>query len=380
MPATLPSAKPRVVSKPVRVCFVIDQLGRAGTETQLIALIRALDRARVQPHLCLLNGNDDISRSLEPTNCPTLRLGIQSLLRPASLRAARQLGQFWRRQRIDIVQTYFLDSTYFGALVAKLCGIRRIIRVRNNLGYWMQGAHRYLARLMGKVTDITLTNSASGKQAVMEMDKLAAEKVAVLENGVDLERFPPNAPPDLARSIVRVGAVGNLRPVKNIDGLIRVAALLRGRYGKLRFEVAGEGDQRSDLERLIVDKGVQDIFQLRGSVSDVPGFLARQDIAVLCSHSEGMSNALLEYMAAGRAIVATDVGSNAQLIENGVHGLIVPPRNDEALASAIADLLEHPENAVAMAAAARRRVEVLYSREAMVRRFEDFYEKLLTDR
>ncbi len=237
-------------------------------------LIRSLSRDRVRPYLCLLNGEDELSRSLEPGDCPVLRLGIRSLLRPSALGAVRRLGKFWRTHRIDIVQTYFLDSTYFGAIVAKLCGIRRIVRVRNNLGYWMQGTHRHLARWMGKLTDITLTNCDDGKQAVIAMDRLTSEKVAVLENGVDLDRFPLTSPPDLTRNTVRIGAVGNLRPVKNIDGLIRVAAQLCRRYERLRFEVAGEGEQRADLERSIAERGLQDIFHLRGSVGDVPGFLA----------------------------------------------------------------------------------------------------------
>ena len=361
----------------MRVCFVIDQLSRAGTETQLSALIRSLSRNRVQPFLCLLNGTDETSRSLEPEDCPTLRLGVRSLLRPAALLAARRLSQFWRKNRIDIVQTYFLDSTYFGAIVAKLCGIRRIIRVRNNLGYWITGKHRHLARWMGRLTDVTLTNSDHGKQAIVEMDGLAPEKVAILENGVDLERFPIGPAPDLTRPIVRVGAVANLRPVKNIDGLIRAVALLRPRYPQLRFEVAGDGEQAAELDRLITELGLQETFRLCGSVSDVPGFLARLDVAVLGSHSEGMSNALLEYMAAGRAIVATDVGANRRLVEDGKHGIIVAPKADAHLAAGIARLLDDPPAAATMARCARQRVETQYSREAMVRRFEAFYEEVL---
>jgi glycosyltransferase involved in cell wall biosynthesis len=357
----------------VRVCFMIDRLSRAGTETQLLALIRSLDRQRVIPHLVLLDGEDELSHSLEPDDCPTLRLGLQSLIGRATLPAIACLARFWRKHRIEILQTYFLDSTYFGVPLAKLSGIRKVIRVRNNLGYWMTDNHRRLGRWMGRLADLTLTNSESGRQALLEKESLHPEKIAVLENGVDLERFPQPEAPNVDGDVVRVGVVANLRPVKNIDGLIRAAALLRTSQPRLRYEVAGEGEQRPELEALLSERNLGDTFALVGSVRDVPSFLMRQDIAVLCSHSEGMSNALLEYMAAGRAIVATDVGANAKLIEHQKSGLVVSAGNDAALAEAIAWLLDHPHEAQTMAANSRKKVEREYSREAMVRRFEALY-------
>src|SRR4051812_45763815 len=107
----------RELRPPVRVCFLIDDLANAGTETQLLALIRHLDRSRIEPYLCLLRGESELSRSLEPDSCPVLRLGVRSLRGPRTLAAAWKLGRFLRRQRIDILQVYFPDSTYFGVPV-----------------------------------------------------------------------------------------------------------------------------------------------------------------------------------------------------------------------------------------------------------------------
>jgi glycosyltransferase involved in cell wall biosynthesis len=177
---------------------------------------------------------------------------------------------------------------------------------------------------------------------------------------------------------VRIGAVANLRPVKNIDGLIRVAAEICRSDDRVRFDVAGEGDQRPALEREIRRVGIDGRFTLRGSIADVPSFLDSIDIAVLPSQSESMSNALLEYMAAGRAIVATDVGANARLVRDGREGLIVPAGDDVALAAAIRRLLADPNMARRFGAAARERVEREFDLQSMVRRLEAFYESLLT--
>src|SRR5215510_13442483 len=90
--------------RPVRVCFLIDELAKAGTETQLLALIRHLDRRRVLPHLCLLRGQGELSRALEPDDCPVLRLGVRSLRGPRALLAAWKLGRWLRRAQIDVLQ------------------------------------------------------------------------------------------------------------------------------------------------------------------------------------------------------------------------------------------------------------------------------------
>jgi L-malate glycosyltransferase len=373
---TFPTPAP--AADPVRVCFMIDRLSRAGTETQLLALIRELDRTQVKPSLVLLDGEDDLSRALEPADCPVIRLGVRKLFSGRAVSAARRLRAFWHEQKPDVLQVYFLDAAYLGAPLAKLCGVKKVLRVRNNLGYWLTRRHRLLGRLVRPFVDATLTNTDAGKESLIIQDRIRAERVVVLENGVDTGRFKRFMLPDTSKKTVRVGCVANLRTVKNIDGLMRAAKLALAKCPQLLFEVVGDGEERDELDRLHAELGLGDRFVLRGSVSDVPGFLRGVDVAVLPSHSEGMSNALLEYMAAGRAVVATDVGANAKLLDGGKCGLLVPPSDPAALADAICELLANPFRAAGFGAAARRRAEADFSRGAMRKRFESFYRALAT--
>jgi glycosyltransferase involved in cell wall biosynthesis len=368
---------PAPTPDPVRVCFMIDRLSRAGTETQLLALIRELDRTRIRPALVLLDGEDDLSRALEPVDCPVIRLGVRKLFSARAVAAARRLRAFWREHRPDVLQVYFLDAAYLGAPLAKLCGVKKVLRVRNNLGYWLTRRHRVMGRLVRPFVDATLTNTDAGKRALVARDGIRPEGVVVLENGVDTARFRRFILPDTTKKLVRVGCVANLRPVKNIDGLMRAAKLALDQFPQLVFEVAGDGEERNELGRLHTALGLGERFVLRGSVSDVPGFLRSVDVAVLPSHSEGMSNALLEYMAAGRAVIATDVGANAKLLDGGRCGVLVPPNDEAALVAALGALLANPLRAAGYGAAARRRVDEEFSRDAMRKRFESFYRELV---
>ncbi len=360
---------------PIHVCFLIDRLTRGGTETQLLALIRCLDRTRVEPTLVLLDGTDAESRSLEPADCPVLRLGLRSLHKPPALAAAARLLAFWREHRTDVVQVYFLDSAYFGVPLARLAGVRRVVRVRNNLGHWLTPRHRWLGRLMGRLADVTLTNCEPARRALLRAEGGPGRKVLVLENGVDLARFTA-LPPPADGPAFRVGVVANLRPVKAIDVFLRAAARVRAAVPHASFHVAGEGEQRPGLERLIAELGLTGHCHLHGTVADVPAFLATLDVSVLCSHAEGMSNAVLESMAAGRPVVATAVGANGDLLRGGALGLLVPPGDPGALAAAITRLAHDRALARRLGADARRHVRRHYSREAMRRRFEDFYTRL----
>jgi glycosyltransferase involved in cell wall biosynthesis len=365
--------------QPVRVCFLIDELASAGTESQLLALIAHLDRRRVRPYLCLLRGDSPVSQALEPDDCPVLRLGVRSLHHPSTLARAWRFARFLRHKRIDVLQAYFPDSSYFGVPAAWLAGVRHRLRTRNNIGHWMTPLHRFLGRALNLFTTRTVANCAAARQALLTMERPRPESVVVLENGVDLERFR-SIPSVSARFVVEercVGVVANLRPVKGLDGFVRAATRLQTRHPRVVFEVAGEGEQRAALEQQAASAGLGERFRLPGAVADVPAFLAGLDVAVLCSHAEGMSNALLEYMAAGRPLVATSVGAAEELIEDGVHGLLVPPGDSERLAEAIGRLLDDRALARRLGEAARRRALEGYSREAMVRRFEDFYEGLM---
>jgi len=329
--------------QPIRVCFLIDRLSQAGTESQLLSLLRHLDRRQVSPYLCLLDGESAESRALEPDACPVLRLGVRSLHKPTTLARAWEFVRFLRRERIDVVQVYFPDSTHFGVPLARLAGVRRVVRTRFNLGYWMTPLDRWLGRLHTQFADATMTNCEPCRQSVIESEWAKPAAVHVIENGVELAPFLTLPLPDFAAARPRrIGLVANLRPVKQPDLFVRAARLVADQYPHTEFHLAGEGELRPELEQLSASLRLQDRVKLHGRVQDIPGFLANLDLAVLCSRSEGSSNAILEYLAAG-----------------------------------MLRFLKEPALAERLAAAGRQRVRERFDARTRARRYEAFYRGLM---
>lgn len=368
--------------RPIPVCFIIDRLFPGGTESQLIKLLRNLDRSRIEPHLCLLDGEDPLSISLEPTGLPILRLGIKSLHHASTLKKAVFFRNYLIDNKIEIVQTYFFDSTYFGVAVARLARVRRIVRTRFMLDDLVPRIHRWPTRLTNRFVHGYIVNCDACRRSLARDERLDAAKIEIIPNEVDYERFA-NVP-DLEVTCAkdrpyRVGMVGNLWPVKEPWHLLEAARILVPKYPRISFHLAGRGDLAEELDRRIRVGGLQGRVFLHGAVEDIPGFLANLDVAVLTSRSEGLPNAIIEYMAAGRAIVATSVGGTPELLDDGIHGRLIPPGDPVRLASAIAELAENPVLAAHMGRAARSRAKEHYSPQARSNRIMDFYRRLLDD-
>ena len=186
---------------------MVDELAAAGTESQLRALIARLDRRRIEPTVCLLRGESPTSRALEPKDCVVHRLDIRSFKHPSSLAKAWRFFRLLRRERFDILQVYFPESTYLGVLMGRLAGVSRIVRTRNNLGYWMRPIDRWLGRLCNRFTHALVANCVACREAFERDEGFLPARSVVLENGVDLERFPERASGSMREP---VGVVANL--------------------------------------------------------------------------------------------------------------------------------------------------------------------------
>jgi glycosyltransferase involved in cell wall biosynthesis len=231
-----------------------------------------------------------------------------------------------------------------------------------------------------------LANATPIRDALIAEDGFAPEKLRVIHNGVDTEKFQ-RARRDRERlfpgtqSQTLVVLVGNMHTdVKGHPWLIAAAPAVLQEFPNTQFVFAGDGDARSVFEKQVATLGMHSNFKFLGRRNDIPDVLASCDIAVLPSRAEGLPNAVLEYMAAGLPTIASRVGGNAELVEDGVTGLLVPAENSEALATALLRLMRDPEGARRMALNGQKMAIENYSFERLIREVDSLYTELLDRR
>ena len=218
---------------------------------------------------------------------------------------------------------------------------------------------------------------------------VATSRVAQLYNGVDGQRFRPArgerdaiaGSPFTAADLWLVGAVGRLNPVKDplmlAHAFVRALALAPQARARLRLVIAGDGPLRAQMEQALSAAGAADLAWFAGDRNDVPELMRGLNAFALPSLAEGISNSILEAMATALPIVATRVGGNGELLQDGVTGRLVPPRNVDTMAEAILDDWQHPDNACERGRRARADVERRFSLDAMVDAYAELYDRLL---
>jgi len=366
--------------KRIRILFVIDELDIGGTEQQILELVRGIDRNQFDPHVCCFRTGAK-AKEIADLGVPVRH---EPKVRKADPGLIVRLASFMKRERFDVVQTYLWTANTWARLAARLAGIRYVVASERNVDIWEEAYKRLLGRWLARSTDRIVANSEAVRRYLLERGGLSAEKVVTIYNGVNLDRFRTACDPAQRRwelgipeSAILAGCVARLEPAKDHATLLQAIALLGHRRPDLHLAIIGDGSQREPLARLASELGLRDRVHFTGFRTDSAEWLQSLDLSVLSSVKEGLSNTVIESMAAARPVVATAVGGNAEVIREGETGFLVPPRQPAELAEALARATESPEVMRRLGTAGRDRVESLFSVRAMVRRTEQLYRELL---
>jgi sugar transferase (PEP-CTERM/EpsH1 system associated) len=243
-----------------------------------------------------------------------------------------------------------------------------------------------IRRALAPLVHHFVTVSADLRRWLIEDVRVPAAKVSAIHNGVDLSRFgragrlESRLRLDLPAEAVIVGTVGRLDPVKDQAGLIRAFAKVRSAHPEALLVVVGDGPCRAELEDVVAASGQGEHVRLLGNRDDIPAVMAALDVFVLPSIAEGISNTILEAMASGLPVVATRVGGNPELVEDGIGGALVPRQDPSALAAAIAAYVADPELRRRHGLASRQRATGHFSLERMAEAYANLYTNLAAGR
>ena len=385
------------ISSPVRVAYVLPGLSIGGAESQVLTLASRLDRARFSPSVVSTAGDGPLRHRLEEADVPVTVLNYPGLsLHPLrAIRLLRETLSFFRdmthafrEHAVSIVHAFLPGGNVLGACGAALAGIPVTIVSKRALCNYKRGhpVFSLVEDLANVKARAVLVNSKAVALDVEANEHCWRGKIRLIYNGVGAGVHPLRLGelfPGLAGGEKHpvVTYVANFYGYKGHEDLIEAAGLVAREIPDVRFLLVGhDAGAMAEVRNQIARLGLEMHVILAGSRADAPGIFASSTLAVHPSHQEGFPNAVLEAMAAGKAVVAAASGGTVEAVEDGRTGILVPPRNPEALAEAVLRLLRDPARAQRMGEAGRARVQVEFSLERMVRSYQDLYDELLAGR
>ena len=352
---------------------MIDSLQTGGSERQFVALSRSLDRKQFRVGLGCIQAKGAF---LEGLNADTFPLG-GSLYGWRSWKTRARLGRHLREQRIDIAHAFDFYSNLTLIPAARLGRIPVVIGSQRQLGDLLTPVQSRAQAMMFHWCDAVVCNSSAAAKRLVQ-EGLLEDKIHVIWNGLGPEAFATTAPALPRRpGWLRVGMIARMNShAKNHSLLLRAAARLQGKLQNIEFVMVGDGPLRPGLEQQAANLGLQDCVRFMGDRRDVAGMLASLDLTVLPSDSESLSNAVIESMAAGVPVVASQVGGNPELLTQE-RGILVPAGEETSLAEAMLALLQNDALRTQMGQNCRRFALENFTIEKMRGQHERLYLQLL---
>jgi glycosyltransferase involved in cell wall biosynthesis len=373
------------------VVTLIDYLTLAGGAERLaIELAMRLDRERFEPTLCVSRFYERGDARFRDSGLGALDRLERAHVRVLPLKRERtldvgawlRLARYLRRERVEVLHAHKFGSNVWGTLVGRAARVPVVLAHEHTWSYEGQPLRRFLDReLIARGADRLIAVSRADRRRMLEVEGIDERRTMFIPNGI-VGLPPPSGRDVRAQLEIEAGApllgvVGTLRPQKAHGTLLRALPSLRTEWPGIRLLIIGSGPDRASVEGLAEELGVRESVRFLGDRADVPDLLAALDVAVCCSDFEGSPLSVMEYMDAALPIAATSVGGVPDLIDSGVHGLLVAPGDPDALAGAIAALLRDPEGARAMGARARARRRSEFDIDVQVRTLEALYTELL---
>jgi glycosyltransferase involved in cell wall biosynthesis len=366
--------------KRVKVLQLISSGGYYGAENMLLNLCASQEAAGCQNSLLLFyNVHTPNVEFYERARRHGISVRMVHCKGRADWRAVQQIEEYIRSEAIDVVHTHGYKADLYGFLAAWRSGKPVVATCHNWVGGTTAlGIYNHLDRLVLKKFSALAAVSDEVAQRLLD-SSVPAEKIRTIANGIDVQSFEHGHPLPALSFVGEkvVGMVARLDLQKGFEYLLRAVRELCNTMSGFKVVIVGEGPDRRAIEAMVQEYGLQSSVILAGQQSNMPGVYAAMDIFVLPSLNEGLPMTILEAMAASKPVIATRVGAIPKVINDGENGLLVNPRNSEALRNALASLLSDPDKCRRMGESAHDWVSRNFTSEAMALKYRQLYDEIL---
>ncbi len=310
----------------------------AGTEGQLYALVNGLQKKNIHTELAVFRSSDYTESGQFP--CKVMNLNISKMFHIMTLIRLVKLALYCRRNQFELVHIYFNDASVIAPAILRFFGLKVIIS-RRDMGFWYTKNVLKILRFNAKFHQGCICNSQAVKRVTIEHENIPEQQVYVVYNGLPQNKIPET---HSSYNENQIGLVANIRPIKRFADLIRALKIVRQKVSDASVVFVGSGDAEA-LELLAAQCGVQDAVHFAGAQEHVTDYIKKFQVAVLCSESEGLSNAIMEYMAHRKPVVCSNVGGNPELVESDCNGFLYRVGDIDALAGYLIQLLQDKQQA-----------------------------------
>lgn len=356
-------------------------MAKAGTERHLLNLADNLDKHKFDVTICCLFEVGEIDNEYKNADFKLLCLNKKNVY---DFRVIIDLYKFIKKEKFDIVHTYLFGFHYLATIVAQISHVPVVISSRRELATWKKWHHHMLENLGNIFTDRVVACSVAVREFSLRTENLSLDKVITIYNGISLNAFHPRPKNiqilnefGLHADNKIIGMVANFSPDKDHRTMLKAVAEVKKTYPQIKCLLAGVGYLRKKTEKETTDLNLEKNVIFTGKRDDIEVFLSVMDIFVLTSLIEGLPNVILEAMACGLPIVATNVGGIPEAVEDGRSGILVKPQDNQAVADAIIKLLEDENLRKEMGRRGRETLEQRFKLERMIKDYENLYESLL---
>ena len=362
----------------LKIVHLVTSLEVGGAQHNMLLGLPRLDRDRYEHHIVSIMNRMQMRQQFLRAGIGVHTLGLSH---KTDLAVALRLRSLLKQLRPDILHTYLIHGNVLGRIVGRLIGVPVIIGSELTIGQAGR-IGRLATKLTNPLTDAVEVNSETGGKAIVADLGVPPEKVEVVLPGLDLDAFGGSEGRTDIRAELGIEAnqhlvlyIGRLRPVKGVDYGIKAFAQALAEQRDMHMALAGEGEQRQHLENLAAKLGISEKITFLGVRNDLANELSAADSVLMPSLTEGFPRVAIEAMASSKPVIATRVGGTPEAIIDGQSGILVPPRDIDAMANAIIRLVGDPDMQSRLGASARLRTEQHYSAASYVAHLDDMYKR-----
>jgi glycosyltransferase involved in cell wall biosynthesis len=372
----------------IRILYIIDQLlGLAGTEKHLYSLVRCLDKNLFDPWILCFEARNEVLRYFRPY-ARVFNLEMGKIYDHRAISRFTFVVGLIKKIRPDIVQTFHFKSDTYGVVASRFAGVPCVISSRRDSADLKRERQIVLSRIANAMIDHFIMVCRKVMENQRRKENIPLRKMSVIYNGVDYRRFASGDNYENRERIrnqlkireneIVIGVCAIFRPEKGYDVFLKAIGKLKEEIDNFKVLICGDGQLRKKYEVYCSENNLKSIIHFAGYVSDVEAYLSAMDIFCFVPvKNEGFSNALLEAMASGKAIVASDVGGNTEAIIDDHSGIIVPPKDHDSLVKALMRLIRDQELRGVFANNAKKRALFEFNLEKMIKKHEELYCRLI---